>query len=257
MLDYGLRGKNMIKKVIMAMAIAVVVSVGAFAGQVPAVCKGINLNEHVPIPPYRIMSERDVYGLCELILQINGELVPVYATKNFVIAGDMYSHRKQITERQIWKVKSEILKRKFKKYGVDLDFITVAKFNPQAKRYVYFITGPLCSYCEKVKKDLVKLAQKYNFGIRLIFYPIHGSVAEDDVRAFVCGHKSFKDYLNDNYFGSTACEDADNYLEFAPKILKKFGVRGVPTIITYKGDYIIGYQPKVILKDLGVKNAGD
>ncbi|AEA33611.1 thioredoxin fold domain-containing protein [Hippea maritima] len=237
---------------IVVAATAVYGSPNAFAqNKIPSVCKGINLNEHVPMPPYRIMSVRDVHGLCEMILDIKGELVPVYATKDFIVAGDMFSHRKQITERQIWKVRSNLLKNKFKTYKKDLENLVVAEFNPKAKKYVYFFVDPLCPYCEKAKSELTKLAQKHNFGIKLVFFPVHGKPAVDDIKGFICSHKTFKDYLNDNYEGDTNCDKAKNYIDKSIDIGRSLGVQGTPTIITDNGDYILGYQPKVILKDLG------
>lgn len=241
----------MIKKVIVATAVALALSSGAFAQQVPNVCKGINLNANVPMPPYRIMSERNVHGLCEMILDMGGELVPVYATKNFVIAGEMFSHRTQVTERQIRKVKSEILKSKFSKAKRGLDSLVVARFNPNTKKYVYFIVDPLCPYCEAAKPKLEKLAQKHNFGIRLVFFPVHGAPAVKDIEGFICSHKAFKDYINDD-FGSKTCKQGKEYINKSISINRKLMVNGTPTIITYKGDFILGYQPKKILKDLGL-----
>lgn len=239
----------MIKKAITAVAVALALSSGAFAQQIPSVCKGINLNENVPMPPYRIMSERNVYGLCEMILDIRGQLVPVYATKNFVIAGEMFSRRTQVTERQIRKVKSAILKSKFNEAKKDLNSLVVARFNPKAKKYVYFIVDPLCPYCEAAKSKLEKLAAKHNFGIRLVFFPVHGAPAVKDIEGFICSHKTFKDYINDD-FGNKTCKQGEDYIDKSISINRRLMVNGTPTIITYKGDFILGYQPKKILKDL-------
>lgn len=241
----------MIKKTIMAAAITLALSSGAFARQVPSVCRGINLNANVPMPIYRVMSERDVYGLCEMILNIQGQLVPVYAAKNFVIAGEMFSHRTQVTARQIRKVKSEILKSKFGEAKQGLDSLVVARFNPKARKYVYFIVDPLCPYCEAAKSKLEELAKKHDFGIRLVFFPVHGAPAIKDIEGFICSRKTFKDYLKDN-FGNKTCEKGKNYINKSISINRKLMVNGTPTIITYKGDFILGYQPQKILKDLGL-----
>lgn len=240
----------MIKKIIMAMGIASIITTGAFA-KTPSVCKGIDLNANVPMPPYRIMSERNVHGLCEMILDMQGQLVPVYATKNFVIAGEMFSHRVQVTERQIRRVKSEILKNKFSEARQSLNSLVVASFNPKAKKYVYFIVDPLCPYCEAAKSKLEKLAKKHNFGIRLVFFPVHGAPAVKDIEGFICSHKNFQDYINNDFKGKI-CKRGKDYINKSISINRRLMVEGTPTIITYKGDFILGYQPKKILKDLGL-----
>ena len=204
-------GGIMIKRVITAVAVALVLSSGAYAqSKIPNVCKGINLREHLPMPPYKVLLEKERFGMCEMILWMDGNFVPVFATKNFVMSGDMWSHKKQISERDIW-----LAKKKFftlKKIQKLLKSMTAYTINPKAKRYVYLVISPTDSYCNEVESKIKDLAKKHNFGVRVVFY--------------------------------------------VPSI-HALGVSGVPVIITDKGDYIVGYQPSVLLKDLGVKNAGN
>ncbi len=68
------------------------------------ICKDITLagmQNHVPIPPATILSKQEINGICEVILDINGQYVPVYAGKNFVIAGEMFQDKKQITQTRL------------------------------------------------------------------------------------------------------------------------------------------------------------
>ncbi len=244
--------KKTAKKIMAVTAIIMATTATSFAqqGNIPLACKGINLEANVPIPPYEIMSERDVYGLCEMILNIQGQLVPVYATKNFVLAGEMFSHKTQVTVTQIRKVKSEILKSKFGKVKNELNNLVVASFNPEAKKFVYFIVDPLCPYCEAAKAKLEKLAQEHNFGVKLVFFPVHGALARKDIASFICSHKTFEDYIKNNY-GNKTCKKGEEYSYKSIRVNHSLMVDGTPTIITYKGDYILGYQPQKILKDLG------
>ena len=201
----------MIKRVITAVAVALVLSSGAFAqSKTPLVCKGINLREHLPIPPYKVLLEKKRFGMCEMILWIDGNFVPVFATKDFVMSGDMWSHKKQISERDIW-----LAKKKFfalKRIQNMLKSMTAYTINPKAKRYAYLVISPTDDYCNKVENKIKKLAKKHNFGVRVVFY--------------------------------------------VPSI-HAIGVNGVPAIVTDKGDYLVGYQPSVLLKDLGVKDANN
>lgn len=239
------------KKAIITVFI-LLLSFPSFASKIPSVCKGINLEEHVPLPPYRVLLEKERFGMCEMILYIDGNFVPVFATKDFVMSGDMWSHRKQISERDIWLAKKKLFA--LKQTQNLLKSMTVAEFNSHAKRFVYLITDPVDNYCENIKKDLTKLAKKYGFGIRLVFYPT-SSFADASVEAFVCSHKSYKDYISGDY-GAGLCQDGENYLR-KTHTLHAIGVSGVPVIITDRGDYIVGYRPAVLLKDLGVKNANN
>ena len=244
--------EKVFKKVIMVMAVMSIMTVGAFAqqGKVPSVCKNINIRANVPMPVYKIMSERDVHGLCEMILNIRGEIVPVYATKDFVIAGEMFSNRTQVTVNQIRKIKSKLLKGRFSKAQKALNSLVVANFNPKAKKYVYFIVDPLCPYCEAAKSKLESLAKQHHFGIRLVFFPVHGAPAIKDIKGFICSHKTFKDYIKGD-FGNKFCKKGEDYINKSISVNRSLMVNGTPTIITYKGDFILGYQPKKVLKDLG------
>ena len=201
----------MIKRVITAVAVALVLSSGAYAqSKIPSVCKGINLREHLPMPPYKVLLEKERFGMCEMILWMDGNFVPVFATKDFVMSGDMWSYKKQITERDIW-----LAKKKFfalKKVQDMLKSMTAYTINKKAGRYVYLVISPTDSYCNKAENEIKKLAKKHNFSVRVVFYV---------------------------------------------SSLHTIGISGVPTIITDKGDYIVGYQPSVLLKNLGVKNASD
>lgn len=150
------------------LAIVFAISFPSFAGGIPSVCKGIRLWEHLPIPPYRVLLQKERFGMCEMILYIDGNFVPVFATKDFVMSGDMWSHRKQITERDIW-----LAKKKFfalKRIQNMLKSMTAYTINPKAKRYAYLVISPTDDYCNKVENRVKKLAKKYNFGVRVVFY---------------------------------------------------------------------------------------
>ncbi len=247
--------KKMTKKTLLASAVVLAISTGAFAGQqskVPSVCEGINLNANVPIPPYKLVSQRDVYGLCEMILSINGEMVPVYATKNFVIAGEMFSHKHQVTVEHMRDITSNILKSNFAQVKKELDGIVITRFNPKAPKYVYLIVDPTCPYCESSKSKIADMAEKYNFGVKLVFYPIHGNESTQKIESFVCSKNSFNDYIKDKY-GQKTCPNGKSYIDKSIKVNEDLKVEGTPTVITYKGDYIFGYQPDKILQALGVK----
>ena len=67
-------------------------------------CQGITIRKlraQVPIPPAAILSKRRINGVCEVILDIRGQYVPLYAGTNYVIAGEMFQKKRQITQATI------------------------------------------------------------------------------------------------------------------------------------------------------------
>lgn len=228
------------------------------------VCDGINLTTHVPIPPYTVVSKKPVKGhnLCEMILKIktrgmNGyTYVPVYAAKDFVIAGEMFKNRHQISQEEINKLKSQEFSKTFKQYQPQLEKLTAAVYQPDkaGKRYLYFITDPLCSYCNTAKKQIRDLAEKYDFSVKTVFFPVHGKSSRSKISSFICGHKTYNDYLNNNFGNKTACEAGDKYLSRSVELGVKLGVNGTPTFITDNGDLVPGLDTRKVAKLMSGQN---
>ena len=200
-----------------------------------SVCDEVNLEKHVPIPPYKIESKREVFGLCEMIININNQLIPVYATKDFVISGEMFSNKRQITYEMLEKVKKEITKRNVKK----LEKLRYVSYKPEnAKNYFYFISDPDCPYCNSVKGKVAELAKKYGWEIRLIWFPLpfHPRAKEKAI-SFLCENKTYEDYLKNDY-GKSFCEEGKKAVEENLRVLSF--VKGTPTFIFPDGDVIVG-----------------
>lgn len=205
-----------------------------FAG----VCEEVYLPEHVPVPPYKIESKREIFGLCELILNINGQLVPVYATKDFVISGEMFSRKRQITQVQLSAVRKKVIKENLLKLET-LRYVSYKPANAEEGRYFYFISDPDCPFCNRVKKKVKELADRYGYEIKLIWYPLpfHKS-AKPKAISFLCENKTYEDYLKDDY-GSKQCEEGKKDVEKNVRVLSGF-VRGTPLFIFYNGEVVAG-----------------
>lgn len=205
-----------------------------FAG----VCEEVKLADHVPIPPFKVESKREVFGLCEMILNINGQLIPVYATKDFVLSGEMFSHRRQITQSQLEIIRQKVIKENLSK----LETLRHVSYKPKGARegrYFYFISDPDCPFCNRVKDRVKKLADKYGWEVRLVWFPLpFHREAKPKAVSFLCEKRSFEDYLKGEY-GKKECEKGKKEVEKNLRVLRGI-VRGTPTFIFPSGEVVVG-----------------
>jgi len=206
----------------------------AFAG----VCDEVYLARHVPIPPHTVESKREVFGLCEMILNVGGQLIPIYATKDFVISGELFANKRQITQEQIEAVKQKVLKENLMKIE-SLRFVSYKPASVKEGRYFYFISDPDCPFCNRIKGKVKELANKYGWEVRLLWFPLpFHKDAKPKAVSFLCESKTFEDYLKDNY-GSKSCEEGRIEVEKAIRVLSEF-VSGTPTFIFPDGKVVVG-----------------
>ena len=205
-----------------------------FAG----VCEEVRLSDHAPIPPYKVESKREVFGLCEMILNIGGQLVPVYATKDFLISGEMFSYKRQITQAQLERIKEKVIKENLSKIET-LKYFSYKPENAKEGKYFYFISDPDCPYCQRVKGKVKELADKYGYEVRVIWYPLpFHKEAKPKAIAHYCENRSYEDYLRDEY-GEKQCEEGKKAVEKNIRVLRSF-VRGTPTFIFPDGEVVVG-----------------
>jgi len=202
------------------------------------VCEKVKLTEHVPVPPYKVESKREVFGLCEMILNINGELIPVYVTEDFVISGEMFTRKVQVTQVQIERVRKKVIKENLMKIET-LRYVSYKPEGVKEGRYFYFISDPDCPYCEKMKGKVKELADKYGWEIRLIWYPLpFHREAKPKAVAHYCENRTYEDYLKDDY-GKKECKEGEREVEKNLRVLRPI-VRGTPTFIFPNGEVVVG-----------------
>jgi thiol:disulfide interchange protein DsbC len=217
---------------------AVFLSSLSFAG----VCDEVKLSDHVPVPPHTVESVREIFGLCEMILNINGQLIPVYATKDFIISGEMFSFKRQITKEKMDDVRARSIKKVLSKIG-SIKYVSYKPEGAKKDRYFYFISDPDCPFCNRVKARVKELADKYRYEIRLIWFPLpFHREAKPKAVSFLCENRTYEDYLRDSY-GSKACEEGEKEVEKSLRILRDY-VRGTPTFIFPDGEVVVGADTK-------------
>jgi thiol:disulfide interchange protein DsbC len=221
------------------------------------VCDKVNLTEHLPVPAsfYTVVDKKEAHGLCQMILKMKshrGErLISVYATKDFVIAGEMFVNKHQSAAEKINSIKNKQFKKKFSLFKGELEQVAVAPYRPEKanKKVLYYVTDPLCPYCEMGKKQLKNLADKYHYTVKLVWFPVHGPKSKEKIASFVCNKKTFNDYLSGDYGTDTwteTCPEGRKFVEDSKILAQKLGVNGAPVFITSDGEMVVGANIKKV-----------
>lgn len=216
-----------------------------FAEKIPDVCQDIDsaaIGRHIPnLPPFTIEGRAAVPGdLCEVMIRLEEDIVPVYVSKDFAIIGDMFAKGDHLTRTSI-DARNEAA---FKNNRAALAEVTAFIYKPKnATKSLYFITDPDCVYCEKSKKPLKDFADQYGIEIRVVFYPLpmHEGAKEKAEKA-LCTPMSFEDYLGNKYPDKTCKEGAERVAK-GIDLLQKIKINGTPTFITDRGQTIVGFNP--------------
>lgn len=206
----------------------------------------VDITDHLPkMPPsVKIVSKKEKYGLCEIVIDDRGQFVIVYATKDFALFGDLIRHGKSETQE----LYAELRKKLFLKARKELDKLTAVVYKPpgKPKDVVYFISDPDCPYCNAVKKKVKELADKYRVEIRLVWFPLPmHQEADEKAAAFICEKKSYEDYLKGNY-GSKECKEGKDIVEQSIRIVQDLGVNGTPTFFFRDGTIVVGANMKAL-----------
>ena len=240
---------------------AALVSLGVFVSGVCSagnVCKGINistLRKHVPIPPSQIVSERPVKGLCEIILKtkMGGEYVPVYAGKDFVIAGEMFANRRQITQERIAGLKAEL----FLSLRKEADRLTAFTYTPKGKikHTLYMFTDPVCPFCHRAEASIKQIADRYHTRVKFIFFPVHIPVGREKAVEAVCRGLDAVTYIKgdwkkENKTDKYQCERGKKLLAQSAELARKLGIGGVPTFFLENGQRVVGANMFLLTKSL-------
>ena len=213
-------------------------------------CDGVTLDTikaQVPLPPSRIISKRPVYGLCEVILNMakSGENVPVYAGKNFVIAGEMFSARRQVTQSQIDKLKAA----EFVRLRPSLDKAAAIDYRPRGKvgHTIYMFTDPVCPFCKKAEAGIKQVADKYHAELKILFFPVHIPVGRDMAVKAICKDLDLERYLDKSWENDglkANCKQGADLLRESSALARRLGVRGVPCFFLDNGRSVTGaYLP--------------
>jgi len=188
--------------------------------------------------PYEVVSKEPVSSkLCEVVLELNNQLIPLYTDGEVLISGEAWKGKKPITQERLEQIRERIKEERLK----TLERFTVAEYKPKnfKGRWFYFVSDPECPYCNWVKEKVKDVSDRTGWGIKLVFLPLpfHKGALEK-AKSFVCSNKTFEDYLKDDYGSNPDCKGAQKF----NKALKELSfVRATPTFIvpTEKGVEVV------------------
>lgn len=185
---------------IQSIAIMIVMMFSSMTVYAGDACQGINLEllqKHAPIPKAEIVSMKEVHGLCEVILKVGSDPVPVYAAKDFIIAGEMFSDRSQVTRETLDVVRNEIDERTkgmFKSLEPKMKEAAAITYRPEGevKHTVYMFSSPGCPYCKRASEQIKDVMDETNSEL-VILLEGNGNTKSESVKA-VCKNVDLDTY---------------------------------------------------------------
>ncbi|MCW8800758.1 MAG: hypothetical protein OQK71_07525 [Desulfobacter sp.] len=233
------------------------------SGRAESVCDHVSLSwlqTQVPLPKdAKLVFKKEQGDLCEAVLSIEGSLAPVYAGKDFIVAGQLYKNGVSITrrtmsglsdladaERKKSKEKEakavEMRKAFFKTHAADLADLVSLSFAPggSSDRFLYVISDPACSHCKALLDGLEEVAAETGLALKLIIYPILGEKSKIMTAHVICKHLGYGAYktLKKND-ASTDCEKASQRINNTFDLLKKADIFFVPLVVAQDGSWVV------------------
>ncbi|MCG8636409.1 MAG: thioredoxin fold domain-containing protein [Desulfobacterales bacterium] len=217
------------------------------------------ISSQVPLSPdAKIVLQRDQGDFCEVVLAIDGNLAPVYAGRDSLVAGRLFKQGIPVTRQTIDSLsdvaeqerkKAEekealaVEKRKvfFKTRIDELAPLVSMSFQPgQPKDFLYVITDPDCSHCKALKPELEEVAFEAGLALKLIIYPVLGTKSRDMAFQALCNGYSYEAYKEMALTGeATACEKADDLIGKTEALLRPAGISFVPLVVASDGSWVV------------------
>ncbi|MGM0418249.1 MAG: hypothetical protein ACQEQS_05965 [Thermodesulfobacteriota bacterium] len=236
------------------------------------ICSNIDmdwLRHHAEFPEEaRIINKQETGNLCETLLVVSGQPVFLYCGNDYFISGDMYKNNTIVTkesfsdlskkieketkayhekEKALMKERHSFLTENISKLN---DFVS---FEFGAKDYedsVFFITDPLCGYCESLLQYLKKVSKEKKLNVKAIIYPVLGDKSKDMAFKAVCKNFGINEYLEMEYDSEPyICVNAEELFEKQEKFFEKADLNFVPFIIEGNGDWIVEGADQELLKE--------
>ena len=227
-----------------------------------APCKNIDLNwlnQHATIDKAQIVSRQALDGLCEVILKIKADYIPVYAGETFIITGEMFKGKQAVTGPKIKALKKADIRKNIQ----ELDRAAAFEYKPAVSksRTIYMITDPLCSYCNYAAEHIKNIADKYGATVKAVLYTIHGDQATGEGKGYdksmeaICRKFDLDQYSASDWKKSPVsekyrCQKGKDLLAASASLIEKLNLRGVPVFILDSGAKITGADMSALEREL-------
>ena len=226
-------------------------------GFAESICNHVTLSwiaNHLTLPQdSKMIFKQEKEQLCEVILRIEDRLVPVYAGKNFILAGQLFKQGRSITEESMKKISDNIKKGAnlhketgrnnsfFKENYKTLEQFVFLSFKPnQADGFVYVVTDPACSHCKDLLLKLQPAALQARVEVRVIAYPLFGLVSRNMAARAICSKYSYQDYARIKVDGGNAsCDQAEQLIKKTELFFRSAGLTFVPLVVAGDGSWVV------------------
>jgi thiol:disulfide interchange protein DsbC len=113
----------------------------------------------------------------------------------------------------------------------------------------YFVTDPQCPYCKKAEEAMAPLAEKGEFQVKFLLYPLpfHKGAKEESI-AIICDKKGLEG-LKINYKSENQCAEGKKKIEDTVNFLSSKGISATPTYIFSDGIPQSGAMEEAKLKE--------
>ena len=220
----------------------------------------------------KIVYKKDRGELCEIVLALDGSLVPLYAGKNFLLVGKLFKDKKSITRETLDALtdiarkerikadekdalKTEKRKAFFQQNVRELDNLTLFSFNPgKRNKVLYVVTDPNCPHCNMLMPDLEILAMENQIEIKVILFPGLGSKSRDMAIQAICGKYSYQKYRQAQFQPDTpGCRQADILLKKTMLFFSRADLPFIPVVISGDGTWVVeGNDISQVKQNLGI-----
>lgn len=257
--------KTRFRRLAVFMLGAAIFSAGVSSGCAESVCDHVTmawLQTQVPVPKdAKLVLKKEQGGICEAVLSIEGGLAPVYAGKDFIVAGQLYKNGVSITrmtmsglsdvadaERKKAKEKKakavEMRKAFFKIHAADLADLVSLNFAPGGSldKFIYVISDPACSHCRALLDNLEEVAAETGLALKVVIYPVLGEKSKTITAHVICkhlGYGAYKTVKKNDAAAAEGCEEADQRINKTFDLLQKAGISFVPLVVAPDGSWVV------------------
>jgi hypothetical protein len=225
-------------------------------------CRHVDLDwisSQVVLPQdVEIVFKEDRVGICEVVLAIDGDLVPFYAGKDFIVAGRMFKKQKDQTRdtmdglseiaEEVWEEAREKdalaaeERRAFLEDNMSTlsSLVSIAYQPDESTGDFYMVTDPNCSFCRELLPELEIAAFEAGMALRIILFPLLGPDSEKMAARAICSNYSLEAYqAMTGEEDPTSCKEADKRIEETMDTLLSAGFDFVPFVVAGDGSWLV------------------
>lgn len=237
--------------------LAVIWDPAANAGNV---CDDIDIaviQNNLHLPNSKIVSKKPALnGMCEVVSKQEHALIPMYATKEFVIIGEMFSKQQSLLEDSIVSLKKEAFKSTYRPL---LDqCVAIDKTDPKRKQTLYMITDPLCPHCSKIEREIEDICDAHGLNLKMVLYSKHFDTCVEAV----CSNLTIDQYLSRTWMSDgekrdLICNKGKGIINKSTVVVKSLGIPGVPTFYFEDGERVVGADSAKLIKAIKNRKKAD